>query len=200
MMKTLLLCLITLGLAHSCSTSKKQPETKDAANQVIKFDSLQKTEIEAMVGFINEGLRKVGPPQRLAFPLYNEKDTMLYWIVDNQSARISIEFTKGTEVIWPTFFVYEGDLVFVRNRYVDYDTTDSRAFESLIYLKNGEVVFCDERGKPMQKGDFPGSLMTKAYSKSTRSKQEIEADYKEYWEAVKAHMEKNGVLPDFLKE
>jgi len=199
-MKTLLICLITIGFAYSCSTSKKQPETKDPANQVVRFDSLQKGEIEAMVGSINEGLRKIGPPKRLAFPLYNPKDTMDYWILDNQSARISIEFTKGTEIMWPTFFVYEGDLVFVRHRYVDYDTTDSKVFESLIFLKEGEVIYCDERGKNLEKGDFPGTLMTKTYSKSTRSYAAIQADYKEYWEAVKAHMEKNGVLPDYLKK
>ncbi len=198
--KTLMICLITLGLAHSCSSSKKQPEIKDPTNQVVTFDSLQKVEIEAMVGSINEGLRKIGPPQRLAFPLYNPKDTMDYWIVDNQAARISIEFTKGTEVIWPTFFVYEGDLVFVRYRYVDYDTTDSKAFESHIFLKEGEVIYCDERGKKLQKGDLPGTLMTQTHSKSTRSYAAIQADYKEYWEAVKAHMEKNGVLPKYLKK
>lgn len=198
-LKTLLFCLITICIAHSCSSSEKQADSADTANQVLKFDSLQKPAIQGMVDSINAGLRKVGPPQQLAFPLYNEKDTMLYWILDNQSARISIEFTKGTEVIWPTFFVYKGELVFVRYRYVDYDTTDSKAFECMIYLKDDEVVYCEERGKNMAEGDVPGSLRIQPYTMSTRTTAEIKAEYTDYWEAVKAHMQKNGVLPDFIK-
>ena len=200
LLKPLMICMITMGLAHSCSTSKKEPETKDPTNQVVTFDTLQKVKIEGMVMRINEGLRKIGPPQRLAFPLYNPKDTMNYWLLENQSALISISFTKGSEVIWPTFFVHEGDLVFVRNRFVDYDTTDSKASETLIFLNEGDIIYCDERGKNLQNGEFPGTLMAKTYDKSTRSYASIQADYKDNWEAVKAHMEKNGVLPSYLKQ
>jgi hypothetical protein len=197
--KAFLICLITAGLAYACSPSEKQPDTLDAVNHEVKFDSLHKPVIDGMVDSINAGLRKVGPPQQLAFPLYNEKDTMLYWILDNQSARISIEFSKGTEVMWPTFFVFKGDLVFVRYRYANYDTTVSKVFEHMIYLKDGEVAYCEERGQNMAKGDVPASLRIQPYTMSTRTTAEIKAEYSDYWEAVKAHMQKNGVLPDFIK-
>jgi hypothetical protein len=124
---------------------------------------------------------------------------MLYWILDNQSARISIEFTKGTEVIWPTFFVYESELVFVRNRYANYDSTDAKVFEHMIYLKDGKIAYCEEREMKLEKGDVPASLRIQPYTMSTRTTAEIKAEYSDYWEAVKAHMQKNEVLPDFIK-
>lgn len=191
--------LIIASLTYACSPSKKQPDAEGAVNQEVKFDSLHKPAIDAMVDSINAGLRRVGPPQRLAYPLYNAKDTMLYWILDNQSARISIEFTKGTEVIWPTFFVYESELVFVRNRYANYDSTDAKVFEHMIYLKDGKIAYCEEREMKLEKGDVPASLRIQPYTMSTRTTAEIKAEYSDYWEAVKAHMQKNEVLPDFIK-
>lgn len=200
LLRTSLACLMVIGLAYSCSTAKKQPDAKNTTAQGISFDSVQRAAIEEMIGSINIGLRQVGAPQKLAYPLYNAKDTLLYWIVDGNSARISIEWEKGDEVIWPSFFVKDGDLVYVRYRYVNYDTLNARAFESLIYLKEGKIVHCMERGKNLKKGEVAGSLMSSAHTKSTRSYEEVEADYKEYWKMVKEHMEKNGALPDFLKE
>lgn len=154
-----------------------------------------------MVNIINEGVKEADGPQKLPFPLHNENDTLHYWEVKDDAARISIEWTLPNEIIWPTFFVYKGELIFVRYRYMYQEPpSNSRAFESMIYLENGKIIYCEERGQPLQDGEKPGLLRLKEYSKSTRTYAEIEQDYLNYWKTVKSFMKKNDVLPDYIKQ
>jgi len=193
--------LFLVVIISSCGGSRQQTNTKEATPTSIVFDSIQKAGIDSIVNIINAGLKETGGPQKLPYPLHNENDTLHYWEVKDDAARISIEWTLPNEIIWPTFFVYKGELVFVRYRYMHQEPpSNSRAFESLIYLKNGEIVYCDERGQPLQEGEMPGLLRTKEYSRSTRTYAEIEQDYLSYWKTVKSFMEKNDVLPDYIKK
>jgi hypothetical protein len=167
---------------------------------IVVFDTIQKTHIDSIVSIINSGLNASGGPQKLPYPLHNQNDTLYYWEVKNDAARISIEWTLPNEIIWPTFFVYKGELIFVRYRYMyNEPPSNSRAFESMIYLDNGEIVYCEERGQPLLEGEIPGVLRRKEYARSTRSYAEIEKDFVEYWKTVKTFMDDSNVLPSFIK-
>jgi hypothetical protein len=192
---------ILLGFISSCGgTQQPQTAVNETIHSTIIFDTIQKERIDSMVTIINAGLNATGGPQKIPYPLYNPHDTLYYWELHDDAARISIEWQLPTEIVWPTFFIYKGELVFVRFRYMHQDPpTNSRAFESMIYLENGVIIYCEERGQPLQEGETPAALRLKEYSRSTRTYAEIENDYTDYWKTVRAFMEKNNVLPAYIK-
>lgn len=151
-----------------------------------------------MVRQINIGLGTLGPPQKLPYPLYTPVDTIYYWIVNKHSARISIEWNPPQMTIWPTFFVYKGDLVMVRYRYMTELPPTSYASESMIYLHHEKIVYCEERRIELKEGDFPGMLRQLPFAKSTRTYEEIEKDYKDYWKTVIAYMKQYNALPPMI--
>ena len=190
-----------IGLMTSCNgTPQPQSEPKEAIHTTVVFDTIQKARIDSMVNTINAGLQATGGPQKLPYPLHHPKDTLYYWELKDDAARISIEWQLPNEIVWPTFFVYKGELVFVRFRYMYHEPpTNSRAFESMIYLNKGVIIYCEERGQPLQEGETPGALRLKEYSRSTRTYAEIESDYKDYWKTVRTFMAQNNVLPSYIK-
>jgi len=194
-----ILGFIVLILLASCSSSKNQPDSATPGDATIPFDTIQKAQVETMVNTISAGLREIGPPQKLAYPLYNVKDTIYYWVLKDDAARISIEWKPENEVIWPTFFVYQGELVFVRYRHLNETPPNSLVSETMIYLHDGKIVYCEERSQGLKEGELPGSLRQKGYSRTTRSYAEIEKDYKEYWKMVAEHMKKQNAFPSFIK-
>jgi len=184
----------------SCHRSPSQHNPKETIPANVVFDTIQKAHIDSLVDIINGGLKATGGPQKLPYPLHNESDTLLFWEVKDDAARISIEWKLPNEIIWPTFFVYKGELIFVRYRYMNQEPpTNSRAFESMIYLENGEIIYCEERGQPLQEGESPGVLRLKEYSRSTRTYAEIEKDYLSYWESVKSFLKINDALPSYIQ-
>lgn len=183
---------------NSCALKEKKQDT-DSANLTIPFDTVEKQLIDTMVFRINSQLRATGRPQKLAYNLYNPTDSLTYWLVGNQSARVSMEWKLPDGVKWPTFFVYEGELVMVRYRYFLDTPPDSKAYESMIYLNDGKIVYCEERGHALNEGDVPGMIRGLPLERTKRSYAEVEKDYKPYWIDVMAHMKKNNVLPDYFK-
>ena len=190
-----------IGLMISCGgTSQPQTELKETIHMSVVFDTIQKARIDSMVNTINAGLKASGGPQKLPYPLYNPHDTLYYWELKDDAARISIEWQSPNEIVWPTFFVYKGELVFVRFRFMHQEPpANSRVFESMIYLDNGVIMYCEERGQPLQEGESPGVLRLKEYSRSTRTYAEIEDDYIDYWKTVRTFMDQNNVLPSYIK-
>src|SRR5512147_1289129 len=114
MIQRLLYCTIpvllsgffVLSFVVSCSSPKNNPVANVETATSTAFDSLQKTHIDSLVSTINAGLPEVGLPQKLAFPVYQTNDSINYWFLKNDAARISIEWKLPNEVKWPTFFVY----------------------------------------------------------------------------------------------
>ncbi|MBP7238820.1 MAG: hypothetical protein KBA14_01230 [Saprospiraceae bacterium] len=192
---------IWIGLIASCSgTTQPQTELKETIHTSVAFDTIQKARIDSMVNTINAGLKASGGPKKLPYPLYNPNDTLYYWELKDDASRISIEWQLPNEIVWPTFFVYKGELVFVRFRFMHQEPpANSRVFESMIYLDKGVIIYCEERGQPLQEGESPGVLRLKEYSRSTRTYAEIETDYKDYWKTVRTFMEQNNVLPSYIK-
>ena len=192
--------ILALSLLFGCSSSKN-PSDPNEKTHTIEFDTIRKAEIDAIINNMDLAIREVGFPQKLAFPINNPKDTILYWLLkDGKSARISIEWKLPDEISWPTFFVHDGELVFVRYRYMYKTPPDIRVSETMIYLNDGKIIYCEERRKPLQQGEMPGSLRKDPLTRSTRTYAEIEKDYKESWNLVYDFMQKANVLPDAIKK
>lgn len=203
----ILFMLLSCGcLLAACSAAQNQPTTSSSTPPVsqsgtIPFDSIQKANIDFIVGDINGGIRNLGQPQKLAFPVYNPKDTIFYWMLpDGKSAHISIEFKLPNEVRWPAFYVADNELMYVRYRNMIDAPPNSRALESMIYLQDGKIIYCEERGGPLKPGEKPMAIQLKGASKTTRSYAEVEQDYKGNWELVYDFMKKSNVLPASFKK
>lgn len=180
----------------------QQPNTeiKETTHTTIVFDTVQKARIDSLVETINSGLNATGGPSKIPYPLYSQNDTLYYWEVQDQSARISIEWNLPIEIVWPTFFIYKGELVFVRYRYARNDPpSNSSVFESMIYLDKGVIIYCEERGQPLSEGETPGLLRELEYNRSPRTYGAIEDDYKNHWKTVRAFMKEHNVLPAYIK-
>lgn len=161
----------------------------------IPFDSIQKDQIDTIVAHINAQIRAAGPPSKLPYPKYVVEDTLFYWVVDSNSARISIEFNAAQEIIWPTFYLYKGELVFIRFRYHSSGFPQPFASESFIYLNNHKIVYCLERSTKLDPGMPPSSLKQKKHTKSTRTYEEVEKDYKPLWNSTVDYMMEHHCFP-----
>ena len=175
--------------------AKKMEQISPAPGTPIPFDSIEKDRIDTLVKHINDRLPLAGLPKKLAYPKYTVEDTIYYWQVDSNSARISIEFNAPEEIIWPTFFVDQGKLVFVRFRYHSSAFPQPFAMESYIYLKDGKIVHCVERSMKMDASQRPGTLKQFKHVKTTRTYEEVEKDYKEIWDTTVEYMKEHHQFP-----
>lgn len=189
---TFMACLVSL---QSCRSSQSPPAKNNIVDAKPLSDTLLKAEINIMIDSINAGVRRLGMPNKLPYGVHNVADTINYWIIDGHSARISAAMSPPEQTMWPTFFIYKGDMVMVRYRYYNPNPPQPYAAESLIYLKQGKIVHCDERRQDLNQDEMPGLLKQKPFSISTRSPEEIEKDFKEHWKAVTSYMKQYNAIP-----
>jgi hypothetical protein len=187
--------LLCFSFLFACQPDQHSTGKMTPPGQAIVADTTQKKIIDVMVDSINAGLRRIGPPQKIPYQIVNPTDTIYYWIVDGNSARISIELSPPDGVIWPTFFIYKGDLVYVRYRYYTKLLPAPHAFESITYLKDGKIVYCNERWVDLPGGSAPGNLKQVQYKVSKRTAEEIESDFLPLWKTVTAYMKERNALP-----
>ncbi len=186
--------LLVLFLSPGCdkSNTKTNPIPSEMANQV--FDTLQKIKIDSMVNQINFRTKLQPHPSMLAFPNFHPNDSLRYWSADGSPERISLYMSTGETIIWPTFYVLNGKLIFIRFRASHGDESNPYVEEKMIYFNDGQVVYCEERKKDLGKGENPGSLSHNKYQKSTQSREDIEKYYSPYWSPVKeAISKKTGI-------
>ncbi|MEP6647986.1 MAG: hypothetical protein ABJC12_12930 [Saprospiraceae bacterium] len=160
-----------------------------------RFDTLQKIRVDSIVQIINVGVKAWGLPTLIPLTTFHPNDTIRYWTINNEPERISLAMDSGQTVEWPTFFVRNSELIFVRYRTSHGAEAIPYAAESMVYLKDGTIVYCEERRMNLEAGESPGSLRRKGYTVSTRSLEDIEKDYEKYWLVVKdAINQKTGKL------
>lgn len=177
--------LLIFILPPGCVPSNKKVGSTQPELDTHPFDTLQKIRIDSIVDQINVGVKEQGPPYLLAFPMYHPHDTIEYWTFNDEPQRISLTMKTGETIIWPTFFVLNGELIFVRYRASYGNSPIPFAEESMVYLKDGMIVYCEERRKRLLPGETAGSLRLIEYTDSKRSLLDIENDYKKYWLTIK---------------
>ncbi len=185
---TSLLVILSLSIGCNKSNNKDNPLPSEIANQ--GFDTLQKIRIDSMVNQINFRSKQQPHPSMLAFPVFHPNDSLKYWSSNDEPERIILYMSTGETIIWPAFYVLHGKLIFIRFRASHGDETKPYVEEKMIYLKDGEIVYCEERKKDLNKGESPGSLSHNSYVKSTEPIEDIEKFYLPYWTPVKEAISK----------
>ena len=172
-------------IGSGCKQGNNQAFPDSSTTGTIKYDSLQKISIDSTINRINAGVKDLGRPSTLYFPMYHPNDSIKYWVVNGEPSRISLSMQDGENVTWPTFFVSNGELILVRYRASRMDDPQPFVEERMTYLKDGKIVYCEERSMILGEGDYPGLLRRKGYTVCTRSAPEIEKDYIQYWNSVR---------------
>lgn len=176
-----------------CTGSVKSSDGYDAGKKTNPADSLLKKDVQAIVDTINAGIMsKRMPPYRFHYADGAATDSIDYWVENDEPARISGDFKRADSTeVWPTFFVRNDSLHFVRFRYMNKTASGFVAKEHMIYLKNEKPVFCDERSVDLLPGQPPGLLREIPYKISDRTFGEIENEYLPYWKKIKSAADAN---------
>lgn len=181
-----LLFLIFLFFIYgtSCNDQHKVVSSKPPTEITFVQDTLQKQEIDSLVAQINEAGRLQAAPFKIPFPFYNEHDTIKYWIRNGEPSMVSVNLIYPDRVIWPTYYLENGKLVFVRYRYWA-QSYPSFALENVTYLNENKIVYCLERNIELKAGEMPGLLKDKDFSICSRPQSDIKNDYERYWSNIK---------------
>ncbi len=202
-MRTLLTCslglFIFLGACIGPKSDSKDHKNEQQPNFAI-YDTLAKAKTDSLLTLIHETINSAGPASKIPYTLHDPTDTIYFWTLDNQIARISLELNIPNGISWPVFYLYRGDLIYIRYRYYLDSPEGSVARESMIYFEQNRIAYCEERILEMEPGGVPAGLRAQTFSTSTRSVEEIEADYKDLWQIVLNEMEKYKDLPDYMKK
>jgi hypothetical protein len=151
----------------------------------IRMDTLLKIQIDTIVSNINKSLRDAGiPPNKIPYPIHNQEDTIYYWLNPDYSGRVSLEMEPEDIVDWPLYYIYNKEIIMVRYRYFSNVPGNRKAYESFIYLDKGEIVYCEDRGRDMAEGEAPYVIRQLTHSPSTRTVEEIKADYIGTWDKI----------------
>jgi hypothetical protein len=151
----------------------------------LPADTLRKKEIESQVDLLNSRLKEESVFHQIPRLDQSPQDTIEYWAIDYQPVRISIKSYSDEFMEWPTFFIQDTQLIMVRHRSWSQKLPTPWAMESMIYLQNGKIFYCEERRMDLAEGEIPGLLRIKPFYTSTRSFSAIEQDYKAYWENIR---------------
>ena len=182
--------LIPILLIYGISCHQEHTnESLDSREEVSNLpDTVQKQEIDSFIALINDSVQLQTPPFKIPFPVYNETDTIKYWLYNGKPAMAYVNLVFPDKLIWPTFYIENGELVFVRYRYWG-QTYPSFALENLTYLNENKIVYCLERKMDLNPGDLPGLLRDKDFSVCSRSHADIKDDYEKYWAEIKPLLE-----------
>jgi hypothetical protein len=191
-----LCCLFGISI-YSCKGISGQNNTGTTTDTILQsdtlvpYDTVKRNQIDLLVDQLNNSLRQSNDNHRFAFPVYSPKDTIEYWIVGGEAVRISFIMHPEDKIIWPSFFITHGKLIQVRSRMASDKPLPRWSRETMIYLEDGKIVHCEERGKTLETGESVGIIRRLELAKSTRSIPEIEKEYKDYWPKVQKAVEED---------
>lgn len=163
------------------------------------FDTLAKANTDSLLNQIHQEINSAGPPSKIPYTIHDPTDTIYFWTLDNQMARISLELNVPNGIRWPVFYLYRGDLIYIRYRYFLDSPDGSVVRESKIYFDDNRIGYCEERSLEMESGGMPSGLRSQPFFTSTRTVEAIESDYNDLWQIVLREMEKYKDLPDYMK-
>lgn len=114
--------------------------------------------------------------------IYNELDNVKYLELDGELSRAIINVFPDSLPTRLVVYIEKGEIFFVRFRHWDQRNPSSK--EVLSYLENGEIFYAAERSTRLAPGQPPTALYPVKLWHSTRSKEEIKAEYEKYWNPV----------------
>src|SRR6478752_7078204 len=100
----------------SCKGSVDSNTPIDKAAPLVA-DTIQKVKIDSLAQQINDVInsRKL-KARKISYPAYNPKDSIGFIITEEHHGRISMNTHPDSNIVWPYFWIYKGDLIMVRLR------------------------------------------------------------------------------------
>lgn len=182
----------------SCSKIGQSARPIDKAAPIV-FDSIKKAKIDSLAMRINNLVgTNQGKSKKIPYPVYNPTDSIGFLFTEEHHGRISMNTHPDSNIIWPYFWIYDGDLILMRLRMYNKGPERS-ASETVVYFDKGRIVYCNERKKVLQDKEIPGAVQNEPLVKSSRSYGELEQMSKKYWSEVLTEMKKQNVLPEWIK-
>ena len=194
----ILLCGLTIGLFIGCGSSANDTTNSSKETSAVP-DSIHKKEIDSLVSLNTKSLNQVYR-KRIPYHQYSPTDSIDYWFSEDQMGRIAMNLHPDSNQLWPYFWIYKGEVIRVRVRKFMLSANPPFSQETMIYLKDGNPVYCEDRRKDLSDGEMPGVVMREQYGPCTRAYSEIEPDFKPYWDIALEELKKHNVLPDWLKQ
>lgn len=169
-------------LLSACFISGCKTNDGDNNEATVELnDTINKALIDTTVILINKLSKEKGSHIKTPFPLYSPDDTIRHWKLANNLEQISVAITTSDTIVWPTFFLENNKLILVRYRL----WAKTFVQEELIYLKDGNVIYCSERNMVLEGGAMPGMLKRKKFTPCTKTSEQLKKAAFKYWEQVK---------------
>ena len=166
----------------------------------IVFDSIRKLKIDSLATQINEMINaKRLMSKKIPYPVYNPGDSIGYLLTEDHHARLSMNTHPDSNIVWPYFWVYNGDLILIRLRKYQNDPGSRSASETVTYFNQGRIVYCNERKKILEDSEIPGAVQNEPFVKSQRIYGDVEQEALKYWTEICNEMKKQKVLPEWIK-
>ncbi len=197
-----ILLIVLFGSAlviQSCSSHSSAPAPINKEAPIV-FDSLKKNHIDSVTRLINDVIsRKRVFSKKIPYALYNPTDSIGYLFLDEHMGKVSMNMHPDSNIIWPYFFIYDGELISFRLRTYIKNKDERSASEMVLYLDKGKIVYCQERKKVLDDKEIPGAVQLQPFVKSPRTYGDLENEYKKYWLDATSELKKFNVLPEWLK-
>jgi hypothetical protein len=182
----------------SCSNNGNS-NTLDKSAPIV-FDSIRKLELDSMAMHINDFINAKGlRTNKIPYPVYNPTDSIGYLLTEEHHARISMNTHPDSSIVWPYFWVYNGNLIIIRLRKYQNVPENRSASETVIYFDQGRIVYCNERKKMLGEKEIAGAVQNEPFVKSQRTYGDVEQEANKYWTEVCNEMKKQKVLPGWIK-
>jgi len=182
----------------SCSNNGNS-NTLDKSAPIV-FDSIRKLEIDSMAMHINDFINAKGlRTNKIPYPVYNPTDSIGYLLTEEHHARISMNTHPDSSIVWPYFWVYNGNLIIIRLRKYQNIPENRSASETVIYFDKGRIVYCNERKKMLAEKEIAGAVQNEPFVRSQRTYGDVEQEANKYWTEVCNEMKKQKVLPGWIK-
>lgn len=197
MIRTIFPLLVISCVIALCTQCKPQESTPillaPSHPYSVDADTLIRNEIQKEVEVLNSKLQQ-GEHGFLAFTGDPSKtDSVEYWAVDNRPIRISLKLDSPEAMTWPTFFLKDGKIILVRYRNWSKALPMPWAEESMVYYKDGQAFYCDERRMDLPDNMPPANLRTMPFVRSARALSQIEENYTGYWKQILDVLSREGI-------
>jgi len=196
-----ILIALTSIILPSCTGigQKAGPEAPIDKSAPIVFDTLKKGMIDSLAMNINALVSSKNiRSKKIPYPVYNASDSIGFLFTEDHHGRISMNMHPDSNIVWPYFWIYDGNLILMRLRMYNREP-ERNASETVVYFDKGKIVYCNERKKVLDPNEIPGAVQNEPFIKSPRSYGDLEQLSKKYWGEVTSEMKKQNVLPDWIK-
>lgn len=187
------LCLAGFIFITCKSPDAPQEQKGLARTYSVASDTIIRNEVQKQVEQINSNLNR-SEHTFLSFTHPDGKpDSLEYWLFNGRPVRISYKIDSPEAMVWPTFFLQDGQIILVRFRNWLKLEAVPWAEENMIYYKEGQAFYCDVRRMDLPNQMTPANVRELPFTMSPKELAEIEQEYLTYWKMIKEVFTQKGI-------